>query len=61
MLKTWRKMYYNLEDDKLCFYRDHQELEASELIDLSRVSSVVHKTYKCVSHFSLFCVALSVE
>jgi len=52
MLKTWKRIYYSLEDDKLCFYKDHEELEASELIDLSRVTSVQHKTYKCVS--SLF-------
>lgn len=46
MLKTWKKLYFTLEDDKLCFYKHHHELEASDVIDLSKVTSVANRTYK---------------
>lgn len=45
MLKTWKKLYFTLEDDKLCFYKHHHELEASDVIDLSKVTSVANRTY----------------
>lgn len=48
MVKSWKRYFFSLEDDKLCFYKDHNELEASDILDLSKASSVVHKTYKCV-------------
>lgn len=46
MVKTWKKVYFSLEDDKLCFYKHHQELEADDVIDLSKVTSVANRTYK---------------
>jgi hypothetical protein len=45
MMKTWKKVYFTLEDDKLCFYKHHRELEADDVIDLSKVTSVSNKTY----------------
>lgn len=46
MMKTWKRSYFCLEDDKLVFYKSHQELEASDIIDLSKVTSVSNKPYK---------------
>lgn len=49
MLKTWKRSYFCLEDDKLVFYKSPQELEASDIIDLSKVTSVSNKPYKYAS------------
>ena len=51
MLKTWKKFFFSLEDDKLCFYKDTHELEASDVIDLSKVTSVTNKPYRCEDKF----------